>query len=87
MQLLLLMQSFKFKNHIPCIIRAGGEKKSINSPGNLGSHPPHHLSSLSSPKIQILMSANGLSTCKPSSLSCPEQSVFDKALEKALRCN
>lgn len=63
------------------------KKKSINSPGNLGSHPLHHLSSSSSQEIQILISANGLSTCKPSSLSCPEQSVFDKALEKALRCN
>lgn len=62
-----------------------GEKKRKNSPGNLGSHPLHHLSSFSNPKIQILISANGLRTCKPSSLSCLEQSLFDKARKKALR--
>lgn len=38
------------------------------------------------PKSRFLISANGLRTCKPSSLLYFEQSLFDKAFVKALRC-
>jgi len=86
MQLLLLIQSFRLRNNLPCMVREGEKKKNKNLPQNLGSHPLHHFSFFSNPKNQILTSVNGLRTCRLSSLSCSEQSLFDKALENALRC-